>query len=184
MVYKSATTPPCHHPTDYHLFPYPVNAFPRQTPHSARNTEKSHTNSPTNLYARPAGLTNSIRAPQGRYRVARVWSRVSGVTPGHPEQTNRNPERGGIMRGRGLNAECNHEHHETEPGQRNRCKSIRRIIPPLPGFIYICWYIPRDSAAKAAPSPGYFISPLNRGSIFHSPPGGQTLSEPRRGDIG
>ena len=65
---------------------------------------------------------------------------------------------------------------------------MRRLMPPLPGFIYICWYIPGVTPLRGS-APGYFISPL-RGSDYsgHSPsrflqlvsPGGYAVKVPLR----
>ena len=54
---------------------------------------------------------------------------------------------------------------------------MRRIIPPLPGFIYIWVFSPGLHRCAASP-PGYHISPLNRGSRFRSPLGCRTPSLP------
>ena len=62
-------------------------------------------------------------------------------------------------------------------------KTAPRIIPPLSGFRFCLFRMPRGYAADAAPHPGYPISPL-RGSDRVCQPGGLQNIEPRlRGDI-
>ena len=85
---------------------------------------------------------------EGRYMVARRWSRVSGGTPG--KRTNK-PEprlRGDIMRGLNM-------------GQNTYNASIQctTLCHPSRGS-HIFLHISRGSAAYAAPRPGYFMAPL------------------------
>ena len=57
-----------------------------------------------------------------------------------------------------------------------------RLHYVTPHGVPVCFFrFSRDSAAKAAPSPGYYISPLNRGSLFRSLSGCHSFSLPPDG---
>ena len=104
----------------------------------------------TNLLRIPRRrMPAEIRAPvEGRYMVARRWSRVSGGTPGKRTNKQEPRLRGDIMRG--LNIGVN---------TYNCLNSKRNIMPPLWGS-YLILHNSRGFSAVAAPHPGYSMAPL------------------------